>query len=696
MEFRDLERELDERLLQSQQSMARIPTDETLTDHPNSSSSTSDLGYQIIEGDVEASGRPKTPSSIHESQINAVEERLHIYESLSTNPLVRLFQRFWRGPLVIRDKPPTPFNTTLLTLETFPSKIRSRVGSTKYQMGVFSYLVLWYGLIYALLYPSFKAVTRTHTGEEVISLSCSGAGYFWSGKNSQCGLDGDDCVKHIFDSEDEETKDVFVKCPALCDKGWTYSSTPVGDQMVKYRQYVIGGGAIEHNEGAPEDLTHSYRGDSFPCDAAVHSGVLSPFLGGCIKMRFSKTEGLSFKSQNGKYDTGFSIPFDSFFPLSFILRQITSGEITGPCYDLRLVVLLLNIVIGLPFTYLTTGLCSFWVNSITGFWTIILTLDPPVTTTAADQSSVSALVSIGFERLLPLLFVLYVIWHTTVKTTLDELDGDGTSVLARCLCWYPLYWMGVANNITFDRLPVDRLTPHDIKEQPGALFTVSLLILLLVLGILIQGFAIWKADKHRHYIKLYALIIGSLTALAFLPGLELRVHHYILGMMLVLGTSTKGVSAFLLQGVLIGLLISGVARWDFASILETHISLLRGEAGVSSKPPTDLKYDNGVVSWTAPELSTERIGDLKGYSVLINDVEVYVGKNLSLSMESFIESEQFLRKFITKALATSESVPLYVRVARSSLETNRRGDYTRAGVLTWPSGQWSDPPDGVT
>ena len=74
-----------------------------------------------------------------------------------------------------------------------------------------------------------------------------------------------------------EIKEIIFRCPALCDRSsWTYSLIPIGDQRIKYRGYFVGGG--EDPDSHAEILTKPYRADSYPCGAAVHAGVVSPYF----------------------------------------------------------------------------------------------------------------------------------------------------------------------------------------------------------------------------------------------------------------------------------------------------------------------------------------------------------------------------------------------------------------------------------
>lgn len=207
------------------------------------------------------------------------------------------------------------------------------------------------------------------------------------------------------------------------------------------------------------------------------------------------------------------------------------------------------------------------------------------------------------------------------------------------------------------------------------------------------------------YFKLYVGFIASLTLLALLPGFGLRIHHYILGLLLLPGCSTRGRSAYVLQGVLLGLLLNGIARWDFASIIETQRALLRGSAGDLARPPLfdipaapkikDMnRFDK--ISWNLDPADTS-VSNLDGVSLLVNDMEVYVGTNTTISISALKDENPLFADLIYGALLYENNVKLYLRLARCDpLDSSKRGDYTNAGTLIYPYGNWTMPLPGVS
>lgn len=610
----------------------------------------------------------------------------------ASNPFRRFMWRVWNGPEEPLDERPQ-FSSPILTyLDNLPEEsFKSRFSKRSIQILLLVvYCAVWFGVVSSFIHPYLIRTPFFYSSDDkipIIPLRCNS--YMnWGGTNNACGVNAQKCGPF-------EEKEYFIRCPALCDReGWTYAGIAVGDKRVKYTGYEIGGGSRNDDEDL-NALSYPYRADSFPCAAALHAGVISPVLGGCARMSMDGPQ-VSFPKVKGKLGQ-WSVEFDSFFPGSYSFRAIRDG-ITSGCYDPRILVIVLNIAIGLPILYLSSGIVGYWIISLVGYWTVALALDPPILSDPHDPESVYELISIAFQRLLPLCFILYVIWKCAAKRTMEK-----GSPLLKVLLWYPTIWLGIMNNVTFDRLPVDRLTVKDLKEQAGALTAVGSIAATILVCAIIQAYALWKSGRFQKYFQIYISIIVGLILLASIPGLTLRIHHYILGLILIPGCATRGFSAYLFQGILLGLFISGVSRWDFASIVETDFSLLRGEAGVAMRPPQFYFNEafNHTVSWQMnPEFTDlDPTGNVDGFSLLINDFEAYVGRNESVDIDVLISENQELSSMINKSLSDSKNtVKLYLRVAQASTRApdSNRGDYTNAGTLEWPQGIWHDPIPGVS
>lgn len=625
----------------------------------------------------------------------------------------RFFYKLWNGPTVPEDNPPRRIQV-FLKVEEFPEKFNNSISKSIRVTGLILYLSLWFLVCYNILVPymTIPPGMSNNSNITVIPLSCQSQSHFWRGKNGACGLNGELCP-----SFDKDENEVIFRCPALCDRNsWTYSLIPIGDQRVKYRGYFVGGGE-DPEQHATETLSKPYRADSYPCGAAIHAGVLSPFFGGCARISYSKNGELYFPSAPGHYGVGESIPFLSFFQSSYYFKKLVSGNDSSGgfshCYDPRLLVLVINIILGIPIVYLASGAATFWIINFVGFWTICLATNPPYTVNARDHDSFSNLLSIGLERFLPSSFILYVLWHASVKRTLSdpppELNAK-SSPLSKLILWYPLFWLGVLNNITFDRLPVDRLTILDLKEQAGALIAVSSIITTIGTCAFIQAYKIWLSGRFRKYLVIYVSFILGLVFLAQLPGLTLRIHHYILAMLLIPGCATRGRTALAFQGILLGLFLSGSSRWGLASIAETIDSLKRDDPKGKILPPefTGFNITSGILDWkfadTSSMNSIEQAVNNKfnGVSLLINDIERYVGDRAeSLNLVDLFKKSTDLKNSIKNALKNGYTdkdgnILMYLRIGKKVLGSEAYSDFSNAGVLKWPSGEFTKPQPGVT
>ena len=154
--------------------------------------------------------------------------------------------------------------------------------------------------------------------------------------------------------------------------------------------------------------------------------------------------------------------------------------------------------------------------------------------------------------------------------------------------------------------------------------------------------------------------------------MNVRIHHYILGLLLAPGTAMQNRPSLLFQGILIGLFINGIARWGFDSILQTPDEL-RGDGQLGTilpmvLPPiihnnwgTMLK-PNITFTWDFPFPE-----HYDGISILVNDVERFRAYEDGRKGE-----EEFT--WVREHGGLNE----YFRFAY--LGGGARGDYTKAGV----------------
>lgn len=644
---------------------------------------------------MEVDSRPATGSTaIEDVEDPLLEQEIRNFRHSQKSKFQRVLIRLWNGPDEPKDTPPARIKAL-----GFLEKLAERFQAVSKRIKVTclaAYLIFWFLCVLNILSPYFTVPPHVDGDKHVKVLSLGCTDQLWKGKNAACGLDGQDCLPG-------NTKDVFIRCPALCDRSWTYSLEPIGDQRIKYRGYFVGGGDEANGKWTKDQLSNPYRADSYVCGSAVHAGIMSPFTGGCARLSYSSGEQSGFESKKGHYGVDDSIAFPSFFPASFYFKNLVGqkNQHFHQCHDPRLPILVMNIFLGLPIVYLGSGHVIFWTINTVGFWTIALATDPPVKVDSNDLESYASLLSTGLERFLPVCFILYALWNFSTKCTLyiPEDETDKVSYLSRVLYFYPLFWLGVLNNISFDRLPVDRFTIEDLKQQPGGAIAVSCIVLLVVTCAIIQAYKIWQAGKFKKYLIIYMTFLTGLLMISQLPGLTLRVHHYILAMLLIPGCCTRGVTAMMFQGILLGLFLSGAARWGLAAIAETDTSLRRNDPSGKILPPELLAFDvsSGLLTW-----SDVAEDGYNGISVLINDVERYVASNVtSVNLQQLITNSSDLSHMISQSLKSKfvsgdNTIPLYIRIGKKIMGTNKYSDYTNAATLIWPKGELKLPEPGIT
>ncbi|KAF3009470.1 hypothetical protein E8E13_002592 [Curvularia kusanoi] len=477
----------------------------------------------------------------------------------------------------------------------------------------------------------------------------------WADGNA-CGLNGDSCRPF-------ENDTMPFRCPANCKRVQLLNPHAVGDYVANYRPLVIGGPTDEN-----ETLENTYyRADSFVCGAAIHAGFISDKSGGCgvIKMIGEQTSYPSVDRNHIK-----SIGFESYFPKSFLFLPGTSAR----CQDLRWPLLGVSLAFTILLSLFTTQPSIFFPSVFIGiFLHVALASDPP------SLTDYYALVSICLGRLLPASFCMYAVYRFAVSRTLHGLEAQ----FEKTVLWLGGCWIGALNNYTFDKIPIERLTPHDLQNQPGAIPALIIVVLCLFSIALLQAWCLRIEGRLPKYLGIYGIFVGSLLLLVAVPKMNVRIHHYILGLLLVPGTSMQTRPSLLFQGILVGLFINGIARWGFDSILQTP-NELRGDGPISSLLPVItgpiIHMNSGLhikpnitFEWALPFPK-----QYDGLSILVNDVERYRGY-----ADNEAESWTWVRHL--------RDAPEYFRFAY--LNGGARGDYTKAG--TWSAeGGWTEMKSG--
>ncbi|KAK4565697.1 hypothetical protein LTR86_003545 [Recurvomyces mirabilis] len=437
-----------------------------------------------------------------------------------------------------------------------------------------------------------------------IHLHC-GASYWDEGNG--CGLNGNRCRPFA-----NET--LAFRCPADCHKIQVLNPHAVGDQEIVYRSLVVGG-PTENQTGFEDVLVNNaiYRSDSFICASAIHAGFLSSATGGCGVLTLTgEQSSFSSSTHHGIQ----SIPFASYFPQTFGFLSGTKAS----CHDLRWPALGMSVAFTTLLSLFTTSpMIFFWTNFTILFFQTALATDPP------NLFTTTSLLSLAFGRFLPAAFCGWVTYRYTVKRSLTDL----TAQIEKTVLWLGPAWVGALNNHTFDKIPIQRLTSHDIQAQPGAipaLIAVVLTIFIIALG---QAWSFRVEGRMPRYLAIYGLFVLAIFIMLALPGLNLRIHHYILALLLLPGTSFQNRPSLLYQGLLVGLFVNGIARWGFDSILQTPGELFEGAqrgtlipaVSVLAIGASNITFGLGAL----PQYDRKAGVSFDGISVLVNDVERFRG-----------------------------------------------------------------------
>jgi hypothetical protein len=400
-----------------------------------------------------------------------------------------------------------------------------------------------------------------------------------------------------------EDQAVVFRCPKNCDAAKITSPVFIGDQIANHRSLVVGGSDLDRN------LPAVYRGDSFPCAAAIHSGHIDRRTAGCAVL-VARGSHSNYPSQlhNGIRSLG----FDASFPLSFILEKAGSISRTPACQDPRDELLVFTVATTLLYTALTfTRRLAppaefFGVIFCILFFHVALVSDSPEEPQYLIFDNV---ISVTFERFLPACFVMYTLYQIYISHTMS-----GSSFRLRIL-WLTSAWIGALQNIIFS-LPLPRLTRVDLNEQIGAKFALSVIVVLVVVIGCYQTRILYQAGQLKRVVKTYLMMAVILMLLWFIPGQELRIHHYTYILLFLPATEVPSVSSHIISGFLVGLFINGIARWGFASVLETLTALFPTRSFGSPIPDLMPTIDNSTITFEWSHLPD----GWSGVQAVINDV----------------------------------------------------------------------------
>lgn len=306
------------------------------------------------------------------------------------------------------------------------------------------------------------------------------------------------------------------------------------------------------------DIHTSSRPRTFVDLSSNASGYVGNSKGGCatVSLVGNFTDFLP-RSAHGLSSVG----FPTVFPLSF---RFSTAPFSQHCSDLRSEALALNTLVTVIIFLVIRPrpIVLFWCMVCIGFWHITIFSQPR--TQPPDIAD-------GFGTFLPVLFVCYAFWRSAIRFVLPAFSK---SPIEATILYLGPYWVTVLANLTTERIPINRLTAKDITAQRGGLAALIIIILVLLVIVINQCRVIRRTGWLPYYLGWY--LLGGLVTLvlALLPTLQLRLHHYIIAVILMPGTAFPTRLSAIYQGFLLGLFLNGTAAFGFASILQTSAQVM--------------------------------------------------------------------------------------------------------------------------
>ena len=197
------------------------------------------------------------------------------------------------------------------------------------------------------------------------------------------------------------------------------------------------------------------------------------------------------------------------------------------------------------------------------------------------------------------------------------------------------------------------------------------------------------------YLALYVVFGIVLALCAAAPGEGLRLHHYVIALILLPGCAFPTRISLLCCAILFGMYINGVARWGFDGILQDN-GVIQGDATGNSLLPSfssSMTID-GVIKWNPIPADQRNIWS--AFNLLVDDVLRYEGPDTSYNLSSlFAEFRSQPSNLLSQQqiYETLQKSTHYLRLAYSS--ATETGDFTRAALASL-NGSFIPPKTGRT
>ncbi|KAE8208374.1 hypothetical protein CF327_g7115 [Tilletia walkeri] len=501
-------------------------------------------------------------------------------------------------------------------------------------------------------------------------------------RNSGCGLDGQNCAPFTSGSP------TAFRCPQGCLGTKLGAPRAVGDLRPAWVPLIVGGG----------DSNQTYRGDSWVCAAAAHAGVIDDTRGGCATLTLTGTFSQFIGVSRNGVD---SVDFNSTFPVSYRFgTDISSGKCTDRRGQLYVLDVIMSAFVGLVLR--PKPIVWFWILVCVGYWHVNF---------ASEPRDFPPPVGAAFGDFLPTLFGCYAIWRLAFRFVWPSFQH---LPLEREIWTLAAFWIGVLLNVVFANVPLNRLVASDIASQPGSLTALIILIIIVVVLVINQIRVIRKTTFLPRYLSIY--IIGGIIVglLAAIPGQSLRLHHYIIALVLLPGCAFPTRLGLIYCAFLLGMFENGLARWGWDGLIQ-DVAVVIGDgvmgtgrpvflnsstnwAGLNSSSPTA----NGLVAWAPLNNSDLSQSGFDSFNLLVDDVLRYSGSGTTFNLSSLEADYSDISQSDNSSASPSVSLtdtlrdePHYLRLAFASGSGSIPGDFTRAAIAYY-NGTFVDAPAGAT
>lgn len=356
---------------------------------------------------------------------------------------------------------------------------------------LFLFYFAWAATIVTITYFStYHSQVIPYAGDDPVDPQWIGCyASLWS-RNSGCGVNGANC-------EPFTNASFALRCSPKCLLAKTGEQYWIGNTTVNKQPVIVGSGP--------------YRGDSWLCMAAMHSGLVTDRSGGCMVVELAGEA--DYFEGSSRYGVS-SSTFPSQFPKSFNVKPCFESP---NCADLAWASLTALGIFAFFASTLTPSPSSlfFYTLSLLGFfWVVFGDYSSP----RADSNFLSK----AFAQVLPTLAVSYALYQTVVRTVLPPLVAThGLDVFIFYILPYIL-GLDLVELLTY--LPDLTLTAKALQDPAQIGMLVGSVVIIGGFGVY---FLYWQRKLRRlpWMVLLYGVFFAFFFSVPLIFNLYPHLHH---------------------------------------------------------------------------------------------------------------------------------------------------------------------------